>query len=227
MLPDYKSHKESVLFCPSILSADFAALGDAIERVSHVADIIHVDVMDGHFVPNMSIGPPVVKALRSRTKLPLDVHLMISDPMQWLEPFAQSGADSLVIHSEAEPHLLRAFQRIRDLGCSPGLAINPGTPLSVLEEALPYVDLVLLMTVNPGFGGQAYIPTMTDKIRRLRHLLDSKKLNVHVQVDGGIHAGNVRELTDAGANLVVVGSAVFGSEDPAAALEELKRCVRS
>ena len=227
MLPDYQSHKSSVLLCPSILSADFAALGEAVERVAHAADIIHVDVMDGHFVPNMSIGPPVVKALRSRTKLPLDVHLMISDPMQWLEPFAESGADSLVIHYEAEPHLLRAVQRIRDLGCTPGLAINPGTPLSVLEEVLPYLDLVLLMTVNPGFGGQTYLPTMTDKIRRLRQLLDEKELNVHVQVDGGIHAGNVRELTDAGANLIVVGSAVFGREDPVAALDELKQCVRS
>lgn len=226
MLPVYEPDNKQVLFCPSILSADFAALGEAVDKVAHEADVIHVDVMDGHFVPNLTIGPPVVKSLRARTKLPLDVHLMVSEPMQWLEPFAESGADSLVVHAEAEPHLLRALQRIHDLGCTAGLAINPGTPLSAIEEALPYVDMILLMTVNPGFGGQSFIPTMTDKIKRLRQLLDEKDLKVHIQIDGGIHAGNVKTLSQAGANLIVVGNAVFGQEDPVAALQQLKACLR-
>lgn len=225
MLPVYPDVKDKVLFCPSILSADFTALGEAVEKVADYADIIHVDIMDGHFVPNLSIGPAVVKALRRRTRLPFDVHLMVDQPIEWLEPFADSGADSLVIHSEACTHLLRGLQRIRELGCSPGVAINPGTPLAAIEEALPYVDLVLLMTVNPGFGGQAYIPSMTDKIRRLRQLINQRDLPVHLQIDGGIHPGNVRELTRAGANLVVVGNAVFGQDDPVSALQELQRCV--
>lgn len=213
---------------PSILASDFSRLGEEIGAVIAAgADLIHVDVMDGHFTPNITIGPPVVSALRQHSSVPMDVHLMITNPEDYVEDFANAGADIITFHVEAAIHPHRLIDRIKQLGCRAGIVLNPGTSHDTIEYLVDYVDMVLLMTVNPGFGGQAYIPTMTDKIRRLRHLLDSKKLNVHVQVDGGIHAGNVRELTDAGANLVVVGSAVFGSEDPAAALEELKRCVRS
>ena len=224
MLPSYQETAGRLLLCPSILSADFAALGDAVERVSETADMIHIDVMDGHFVPNLTIGPPVVAALRRRSKLPLDVHLMIAEPMDWIDSFAESGADSLVIHAEACPHLLRGLQQIREAGCTAGVAINPGTPLSAIEEALPFADMVLLMTVNPGFGGQKYIATMTDKIRRLRKILDQLDNPVHLQIDGGIHRGNIHELHQAGADMIVVGNAVYGTPDPAAALQNLRAC---
>jgi ribulose-phosphate 3-epimerase len=215
MLPSYQETAGRRVLCPSLLSADFAALGEAVEQVADAADMIHVDVMDGHFVPNLTIGPPVVAALRRRSKLPLDVHLMIENPMQWVTAFAESGADSLVIHAEACPHLLRGLQQIREAGCTTGVAINPGTPLSAIEEALPYVDMVLLMTVNPGFGGQ---------IRRLRQLLDHLDNPVHLQIDGGVHSGNIHELYQAGADMIVVGNAAYGTPDPAAALLNLRAC---
>lgn len=224
MIPSYTQTSGKLLLCPSILSADFTALGDAIDRVAEDADMIHVDVMDGHFVPNLTFGPPVVAALRKRSRLPLDVHLMIEDPIRWIEPFAVSGADSLVIHAEACPHLLRGLQQIRNAGCTAGVAINPGTSLAQIEEVLPYVDMVLLMTVNPGFGGQKYIATMTDKIRRLRQMLNHLANPVHLQIDGGIYDGNIRENWLAGADMIVVGNAVFGQPDPAAALRELRQC---
>lgn len=224
MLPK-KSNKDQVLICPSILAADFAALGEAVEKVADEADIIHVDVMDGHYVPNMSFGPQVVSALRRRSNLPLDVHLMVTDPIRWLQPFAESGADSLVIHAEACTHLLRGLEQIRELGCSPGVVINPGTSLQTVEEALPFVDLVLLMTVNPGFGGQSYISTMTDKIRRLRKMIDSQSRAIYLQVDGGINSENIKETVTAGADMIVVGSSVFGQPDPAGAIVELRRCI--
>ncbi len=224
MLPSYQETAGRLLLCPSILSADFAALGQAVEKVAATADIIHVDVMDGHFVPNITIGPPVVAALRQSTQLPLDVHLMIENPIDWIVPFAKSGADSLVIHAEACPHLIRGLQMIRESGCSAGVAINPGTPLAAVEEALPYADMVLLMTVNPGFGGQQYISSMTDKIRRLRCLLDQLARPIHLQIDGGVNTLNIRELYHAGADMIVVGNAAFGQADPAAALQELRAC---
>jgi ribulose-phosphate 3-epimerase len=224
MIESYQKTKGKLLLCPSILSADFAALGDAIGKVSQDADIIHIDVMDGHFVPNMTIGPPVVASLSGCSKLPLDVHLMIENPIQWIEPFAASGADALVIHAEACTHLLRALQQITAAGCTAGVAVNPGTPLFMIEEALPFVDMVLLMTVNPGFGGQQFIPTMTDKIRRLRKLLDQQERPIHLQIDGGIYMGNIREAYQAGADMIVVGSACFNNPDPAAALRELRQC---
>ncbi|HBP37666.1 MAG TPA: ribulose-phosphate 3-epimerase [Clostridiales bacterium] len=224
MIPDYSQTAGRILICPSILSADFTALGASIDRVSGDADLIHVDVMDGHFVPNLTFGPPVVAALRKHCRLPLDVHLMIEDPIRWIEPFAASGADSLVIHAEACPHLLRGLQQIAAAGCTAGVAINPGTSLAVIEEALPYVDMVLLMTVNPGFGGQHYIQTMTGKIKRLRQMLDKQDRPVHLQIDGGISCGNIRETRLAGANMFVVGSAVFDRPDPAAAVRELRQC---
>lgn len=222
MIEPYDKHSKKVLLCPSILSADFAALGDAVERVSETADVIHVDVMDGHFVPNLTIGPPVVAAIRKRTSLPLDVHLMVSNPSDLIDSFAQAGADTLVVHVEATTHLHRVIQQIRAAGCTPGVAINPGTPLQALEEVLPYVDMVLLMTVNPGFGGQKYIPTMTEKIRRLRALLDNQNRPIHLQIDGGVGIENISMTVEAGANMIVVGSACYGKPDPAQALRELR-----
>ena len=224
MLPNYQETSGRLLLCPSILSADFAALGEAVDKVAETADMIHVDVMDGHFVPNLTIGPPVVAALRRRSRLPLDVHLMIENPISWIGLFAESGADSLVIHAEACPHLIRGLQQIREAGCTAGVAINPGTSLSTIEEALPYADMVLLMTVNPGFGGQKYIETMTAKIRRLRGMLDQLGKPVHLQIDGGVYTGNIRELHQAGADMIVVGNAVYGTPDPAAALRNLRAC---
>jgi ribulose-phosphate 3-epimerase len=213
------------LVAPSILSADFARLGDEVRAVEQGgADWIHVDVMDGHFVPNISFGLPVVKALAGYTRLPLDVHLMIENPIIWIEPFAEAGADSIVIHAEACPHLQRALQQISAAGCTAGVALNPGTSLTAIEEVLPFLDMVLLMTVNPGFGGQTYIPGMQDKIRRLRRLLDQQDRPIHLQIDGGIYPDNVKENREAGANMIVVGSAVFGQADPAAAIRQLRQC---
>lgn len=224
MLPLRDHDHPQILFCPSILAADFMALGEAVAAVESQADMIHVDVMDGHFVPNLSMGPAVVRDLRRRTRLPIDVHLMTDRPMDWLKPFADSGADSLVVHVEACPHLLRALQAIREQGCTPGVAINPGTPLSLLEDALPHADLILLMTVNPGFGGQRFIPEMVGKIRRLRQMIDDSGRAVHLQIDGGIDHDNLAELVAAGADTIVAGSAVFGQPDPAKALAELRQC---
>ncbi len=225
MIPGYEKTQGKLLLSPSILSADFAELGEAVERVAETADMIHVDVMDGHFVPNITIGPPVVAALRKRSSLPLDVHLMIENPIQWIEPFVQAGADSLVVHAEACPHLLRALQLISAAGCTAGVAINPGTSLQTIEEALPFADMVLLMTVNPGFGGQKYISGMIRKISRLRQMLDQLNRPVHLEIDGGLHPGNIRENYQAGADMIVVGNAVYGQPDPAAALRELRQCV--
>jgi ribulose-phosphate 3-epimerase len=214
------------MLCPSILSADFARLGEAVALVGDHADVIHVDVMDGHYVPNLTMGPMVVSAIRPYTQLPLDVHLMVDEPMNWLEPYAEAGADTLVIHAEVSTHVHRALDQIKSLGCSAGIAINPGTPVSVIEECLPYIDMVLLMTVNPGFGGQSYIASMTDKIKRMRTLLDSKSSSVHLQIDGGVNKENIRELYEAGADMIVVGSSVYGQTDPKMALAELREAAQ-
>ncbi|HEX7119664.1 MAG TPA: ribulose-phosphate 3-epimerase [Longimicrobiales bacterium] len=204
----------SVKIAPSILSADFARLGDAVAQAeAGGADWIHVDVMDGHFVPNLTIGPPVVKALRRATALPLDVHLMIEAPERYLEAFADAGADVLTVHQEACTHLHRTVERIRELGMRPGVSINPATPVGMLEEILPYVDLVLVMTVNPGFGGQRYIPTSTEKVGRLRAILQERHLwGVELEVDGGIGPDTAGDVVDAGASVLVAGAAVYGGE---------------
>jgi ribulose-phosphate 3-epimerase len=199
---------------PSILSADFARLADGIgEAEAGGADWIHVDVMDGHFVPNITIGPPVVAALRRVTQLPLDVHLMIDRPDTLLEAFARAGADYITVHQEASPHLHRTVQRIRELGAKPGVSINPATPLATLDEILPYVDMVLIMTVNPGFGGQQYIPTMTRKIADLRRRLDERGFwGVELEVDGGVSPSTIGEIAGAGATVFVAGAAIFNQE---------------
>jgi ribulose-phosphate 3-epimerase len=203
-----------IKIAPSILSADFARLADALrEAEAGGADWIHVDCMDGHFVPNLTIGPPVVKALKKETKLPLDVHLMIERPDSLLEAFIDAGADYLTVHVEASTHLHRTIQRIRDLGAKPGVSLNPATPLPTLDEILPYVDLVLVMSVNPGFGGQRYIPTMTEKIATLRRALEERHLwPIELEVDGGITPKTLPEVAAAGASVVVAGAAVFNTE---------------
>lgn len=213
-----------VKLAPSILSADFARLeAHAQEAIDAGADWLHVDVMDGHFVPNITIGPLIVDALRplsEKTNTPLDVHLMIEKPEQYVKAFADAGADRITVHVEATTHLHRTIQQIRETGISAGVTLNPATPLSSIEEILPYVDLVLVMTVNPGFGGQAYIPTSTDKIRRLKQMLHAKGLSPFLQVDGGVKVNNVQEVVAAGADVIVAGSAVFGG--PKSVAENIK-----
>jgi ribulose-phosphate 3-epimerase len=199
---------------PSILSADFARLADAVQMAEEGgADWIHVDVMDGHFVPNITIGVPVVAALRRVTRLPLDVHLMIEQPGRYVDAFVDAGADWLTVHQEADPHLHRTVERIRQKGAHPGVSINPATPVAALSEILPYLDLVLVMSVNPGFGGQRFIPTSTAKIRALREELDSRSLwPVEIEVDGGISPKTAPEVIAAGATVLVAGAAVFNEQ---------------
>ncbi len=207
---------------PSILSADFARLADEIKAVEDGgAKVLHVDVMDGHFVPNITIGLPVVRSLRKVTSLTIDCHLMIERPGEYAEQFVDAGADMVSVHVEADPHLHRTLSSIRKAGGLAGIAINPVTPLSALEEALPYADFVLVMSVNPGFGGQTYIPTVTEKVRRLRQMILSRGLDTRIEIDGGIDADNISEVVDAGAEILVAGSAVYGKPSPAEAVREL------
>jgi ribulose-phosphate 3-epimerase len=204
----------SVKIAPSILSADFARLADALKQAEDGgADWIHVDCMDGHFVPNLTIGAPVVKALRKETKLPLDVHLMIEKPENLIEAFIAAGADYVTVHVEATRHLHRTVERIRELGAKPGVSLNPATPLCTIEEILPYVDLVLIMSVNPGFGGQRYIPTSTGKVAALRQSLEERGLwGVEIEVDGGITPSTAPEVVEAGATALVAGAAVYNAD---------------
>jgi ribulose-phosphate 3-epimerase len=217
----------SVKVAPSILSADFARLADSVHAAEQAgADWIHVDVMDGHFVPNLTLGPPVVKALRRVTALPLDVHLMIEHPDRLLDAFVDAGADWITVHQEACVHLHRTVDRIRQLGARPGVSINPSTPLASLQEILPYVDLVLVMSVNPGFGGQRYIPTTTAKIARLRRELDERSLwPIEIEVDGGIGPDTAGEVADAGATVLVAGAAVYN--DAASVADNIARVRRA
>lgn len=214
----------NVRIAPSILNADFARLADLVALVERAgADLIHVDVMDGHFVPNITFGVPVVKALRRVTSLPLDVHLMISDPDRYLEAFVDAGAAIVTVHVEVLPHLQRTLTRIRELGAKAGAAINPATPISVLSEVADELDLVLVMSVNPGFGGQHFIPRSLDKVSALRAWLKASGSAADIEVDGGVDLGNARALVSAGASILVAGTAIFGAPDPAAATVALRR----
>ena len=199
-----------IKIAPSILAADFANLSAAVQAAeAGGADYIHVDVMDGHFVPNITIGPPVVAAVRRVTSLPLDVHLMIETPEQYLADFAEAGANILTVHVETCPHLHRTIQQIRELGVTPGVTLNPATSLETVREILPFVDQILVMTVNPGFGGQSYIPTMANKIARLAAMIASNGLDIDIEVDGGIDANTAPIVVEAGARVLVAGTAVF------------------
>ncbi len=213
-----------VRIAPSILSADFWRLGEQIRRVEEGgADLLHIDVMDGSFVPNISVGIPVVRAIKGRTRLPLDVHLMVSDPERYAPRFVEAGADIVTFHVEATPHPNRVIQIVKSMGAKVGVVLNPTTPLCTLDYILQDVDMVLLMSVNPGFGGQKFIPFVLDKIRRLREMVDDRGAKVDIEVDGGIGPTNVRDVVKAGANVIVAGSSVFASDDPAARVALLKR----
>jgi ribulose-phosphate 3-epimerase len=213
----------TVRIAPSILSADFAALGQAIAAAERGgADLIHIDVMDGHFVPNLTMGPPVVQSLNRITKVPLDVHLMIEEPDRYLEAFVRAGAAMISVHAEVLPHLHRTLQAIKELGAKAGVALNPSTPVAALEEIAGDVDHVLVMSVNPGFGGQTFIPRTESKIQAVRALLDRQGSRAPIEVDGGIDRTNAARVVQAGATILVAGNSIFGTGDPERATRELR-----
>ena len=214
---------QPILIAPSILSADFARLADEVSAVERAgADLLHIDVMDGHFVPNLTVGPPIVEALKKVTKLPLDVHLMITNADAFIPEFADAGADYLTVHVEACPHLHRTVQSIKERGVRAGVTLNPATPMQSLQEILPEVDLVLIMSVNPGFGGQKFIPSVLNKVTTARAMLDRIQSSAMLEVDGGIKVDNASRVVAAGATVLVAGSAVFSSRDYAATIAALR-----
>jgi len=216
-----------IKIAPSILSADFSRLGEEVKRLDQGgADIVHIDVMDGHFVPNITIGPLVVKAIRPYTGLPFDVHLMMDNPMEFVDAYVEAGANSITVHAEVLPHLHRAIHYIKGLGVKAAVALNPSTPLNILEYVLEYVDMVLLMTVNPGFGGQKFIPVMMDKIRKLADMRNACGAGFCIQVDGGIGLHNIRDVVKAGAEVIVAGSAIFSARDVKDIIEAMRQEAR-
>jgi ribulose-phosphate 3-epimerase len=216
-----------VKIAPSILSADFARLGEQIDEAARAwADYIHVDVMDGHFVPNITIGAPVVAAIRPLTSLPLDVHLMIERPERFIADFVKAGADILTVHVEASPHCKSTIKAIKELGVRAGVSLNPATPLSAADEVIHDVDLVLIMSVNPGFGGQPFIPETLPRIERMRTMIDNRKPGIELEVDGGINAENAPDIVAAGADVLVAGNSIFGAEDGiSGAMQRLREAV--
>lgn len=218
---------QEFMMAPSILSADFSRLGEEIQAVEKAgADVIHVDVMDGHFVPNITIGPPVIASARKITDLPLDVHLMIADADRYIDDFVKAGADWITVHVEACPHLHRTISRIKEFGKKAGAVLNPATPLVSLDEILADVDLVMLMSVNPGFGGQSFIRSSIQKIKTLRKMIEKRGLEVGIEVDGGVSPETIADVAGAGANIFVAGSAVFGKQDYEKVIREMKTICR-
>lgn len=214
----------TVRLAPSILSADFARLGEQVSLVEGAgAELIHVDVMDGHFVPNLTMGPPIVRSLKKATSVPLDVHLMITDPDRYLEAFVEAGASMISVHVEVLPHLHRTLTRIRQLGAKAGVAINPSTPISAIGEVAHLLDHVVVMSVNPGFGGQSFIPQSTKKVAAVRDWLLRSDSSAAIEVDGGVDLSNAADLVQAGATILVAGASIFGTPDPAAATHALRR----
>lgn len=212
-----------IKIAPSILSADFANLGRDIERLSDwKADWIHFDVMDGHFVPNMSFGPVLCSAIRPLTKLPIDVHLMVNEPSRFFDWFVKAGADIITFHAEAEPHIHRSLQHLHERGVKAGVVLNPGTPAVAVKEVLPYCDLVLVMSVNPGFGGQKFIPESLSKIAELRSMIDERGLSTEIEVDGGVNPETAKLCVQAGATVLVAGSAVFNAPDQKEMIRQLR-----
>ena len=208
---------------PSILAADFSRLGEQIEAVERGgADILHFDVMDGHFVPNITVGLPVLKSLARKTRLPIDAHLMISDPGRYAERFVETGAKMVSVHVEADQHLHRTLTSIKSAGAKAGVVLNPATPVSAVEEALNFADYVLVMSVNPGFGGQAFIDESLSKVRRLRQIINDQQLSVRIEIDGGIERSNIETAVEAGVQIIVAGTAIFGAPDPENAVKELR-----
>ena len=216
-------HKRNIEIAPSILSADFTRLAEEIQAVEQGgAGVLHVDVMDGHFVPNITIGLPVVKSLAKVTKLPIDTHLMIDNPGQYAAQFVSAGAKMVSVHVEADANLHRTLMSIKAAGAQAGVVLNPATPVSAIEEALQFVDYVLVMSVNPGFGGQKFIPESVEKVRRIRQMVMEKQRQVRIEIDGGIDRSNIETVVAAGAEIIVAGSAIFGTSDAKAAVEELR-----
>jgi ribulose-phosphate 3-epimerase len=224
--PEARIARFMIKIAPSLLSADFARLDEELQTIAS-ADLLHLDVMDGHFVPNITMGPAIIKALRGRTKLPFDCHLMISEPQRYIDRFLDAGADMISVHVEAEPHLQRALQLIRDGGAKAGIAINPATSAETLSSAIEFCDYVLVMTVNPGFGGQKFIEPVVPKIRHISGLIRERGLRVDIEVDGGIDARTAPVVVAAGASILVAGSAVFGQDDRSAAMESIRSAVSS
>ncbi len=221
--------KKNRIIAPSILAADFANLGEQVKLVDKGgAGVIHVDVMDGHFVPNITIGPLVVKALKRVTNLPLDVHLMIENAADYIDAFAKAGADYLTVHVEACPHLHRVIQAIKEKNIKAGVALNPHTPLASIEEIIDDLDLVLIMSVNPGFGGQSFIPQTLNKLRQTQQILKNRGLShIDVEVDGGVKLDNIKEISDAGADIIVSGSGIYNTENPIRTIQEMLKIVNA
>lgn len=212
-----------IKIAPSILAADFSKLAEEVKEVERAgAELIHIDVMDGHFVPNITIGPLVVEALRPVTNLPLDVHLMIENPDAYIEQFAKAGADYITVHVEACRHLHRTLQLIRSYGVKPGVVLNPHTPVETIQHVLEEIDLVLFMTVNPGFGGQAFIPSVLNKVKQLSDIVKERNLSIEIEIDGGVDEETIIPCVEAGATILVAGSAIYGKEDRAEALQRIK-----